>query len=128
MSNNETFTILSTGAPLVEVDGTGPTTDRPGGLDVPDGVSTTAPVHLLTDFIRRWRVNAPLSVQATVSVTDSPFGVFVGARRCVTAAATPPWWRHLAVGRWPWLRAALKKRAPSWLALWYLFTDDLQPC
>jgi hypothetical protein len=80
---------------------------------------------LLTEFIRRWRVDAPSSVQATVSVTDSPFGVFVGARRCVPTAATPKWWR---VERWPWLRGVLKKGAPSWLALWYLFTDAEQPC
>jgi len=27
-----------------------------------------------------------------------------------------------------WLRAVLKRRAPSMLALWSLFTDDVKPC
>lgn len=129
MSNNETFTILSTGAPLVEVDGDGPTTDRAGGVEVQDGVPTTAPVHLLTEWVRRWRVDAPSTVQATVSITDSPFGAFVGLRRCVAPVQPLKWWRYLAIERWPWLRAVLKRRAPSVVALWHLYTDDTPtPC
>jgi hypothetical protein len=125
--SNQTFTIVSVGAPLVEVDGTGPTTDRPSGLDVPDGVPITAPVHLLTEFVRRFRVDAPPSVQADVTIPDSPYGVFVGVRRCLPLARKAPWWRFLAATRWPRLRAALKDRAPSLLALWYLFTDEDPP-
>jgi hypothetical protein len=34
----------------------------------------------------------------------------------------------LAARRWPRLRALLKRRAPSLLALWYLCTDDVEPC
>jgi hypothetical protein len=117
----------SVGAPLVEVDGTGPTTDRPEGLDVPNDVLLTAPAHLLTEPIRRWRVDAPPSVQTRVSITDSPFGVFVGVRRCVPLVSKAPWWRFLAVYRWPRLRAVLKKRVPALVALWYLLTDEDPP-
>jgi hypothetical protein len=124
---NRTFTIQSIGAPLVEVDGTGPTTDRPEGLDVADGMPLIAPVHLLSEPVRRWRVDAPPAVQAKVSITDSPFGVFVGVRRCVPLAARAPWWRFLSVARWPRLRAALKDRMPSVVALWYLLTDEDPP-
>jgi hypothetical protein len=127
MSSNETFTILSVGASLVEVDGSGPTTDRPSGLDVPDGVPVTAPVHLLTEFVRRFRVDAAPSVQATVTITDSPFGVFVGVRRCVPLARKAPWWRFLAVTRWPRMRGAIKRVSPSLLALWYVLTDEAPP-
>jgi hypothetical protein len=125
--SNRTFTILSVGARLVEVDGDGPTTDRPDGITVPEGVPTIAPLHLLTQPVLRWRVDAAPSVQAKVSITDSPYGVFVGVRRCVPLAPAAPWLRFLAVTRWPRLRAALKRRAPSLLALWYLLTDEDPP-
>lgn len=124
MSNDETFTILSTGAPLVEVDGDGPTTDRPGGVAVSDGVPATAPVHLLTEWVRRWRVDAPATTTASVAITDSPFGALVGVRRCVSPFRPLPWWRFLAIDRWPWLRDTLRMRAPSLAALWTLYTDQ----
>jgi hypothetical protein len=129
MSNDETFTILSVGAPLVEVDGDGPTLYRPDGVAVPDGIATTAPVHLLTAPVRRWLVDAQTSVQATVSITDSPFGAFVGVRRCVSPIEPVPWSDWLAIRRWPRLRAFLERHARSLLALWYLYTDQQPaPC
>lgn len=126
MSKDSSFTILSLGAPLVEVDGSGPTTDRPGGLAVADGVPTTDHVDLLAGFERTWRVDAPPAITAAVSVTDSPYGVFVTARRC----SSPPrrhWWRTFSVSRWPRLRAWLKRHAPTLLALWYLYCDEEEP-
>jgi hypothetical protein len=125
MSNDQTFTILSTNAPLVEVNGDGPIADVQGGLAIPDGAATTA---RLSAPIRRWRVDAPPVAQTAVVVTDSPYGAFVGVRRCVSSAAAPKWWRALAADRWPRLRAVLKRCAPSALALWHLFTDDVRPC
>jgi hypothetical protein len=125
MSTGKTFTILSTHAPLVEVSGDGPTFDIGGGLAIPDGAATTARVNLRNASVRRWRVDAPPTVETAVVVTDSPYGAFVGVRRCVGAPELPSWWRHLSVAQWPRLRSALKRRAPSVLALWHLFTDDM---
>lgn len=82
----ETFTIVSTGASLVEVDGDGPATDLPGGLAVADGVPTIAPVDLLTGFERFFRVDAGPSVTAKVNVSESPFGALLTVRRCETSA------------------------------------------
>jgi hypothetical protein len=125
MSNQSTFTILSIGAPLVEVDGDGPTTDRRGGLNVPDGVPVTVPIDLLNGRVCRWRVDAAPGVEATVAITELPsiLDCLVQVRRCVPFGS-PPWWHLFTVARWPSLRAVLKRRAPSLLALWYLFTDE----
>lgn len=79
----ETFTIVSTGASLVEVTGRGPAVDLAGGLAVPDGLPTIGPVNLLDGFRRFWRVDGSPDVQAKISVTDSPFGALLGVRRCV---------------------------------------------
>jgi hypothetical protein len=128
MSNNSTFTILSNGASLVEVQGDGPYSDLPGGLAVPDGVPTIGPVDLLNGFIRKWRVDAPASVQATVAITDSPVGALVGLRRCIAPLRPLPWWWFLAIDRWPRLCAVLQRRAPTIAALWYLCTDWTGPC
>ena len=131
MSNNSTFTIVSSGAPLVEVEGQGPAIDLPGGLGVPDGVPTMAPVDLLNAPTRVWRVNAPSSVPATVAITDTPWslGAVVQVRRCVSPLRVRAWWwRLFAVERWPRLRAALRDRAPSLVALWHLYADDTEPC
>ena len=128
MRNEPTFTLLSTNAALVEVSGDGPISDVPGGLTIPDGAATTARVDLLNAPVRRWRVDAPAAVKSAIVVTDSPYAAFVGVRRCVAPVEPAKWWRFLAVERWPWLRAVLKRRAPSMLALWSLFTDDAQPC
>jgi hypothetical protein len=133
--SNRTFTILAIGAPLVEVDGTGPTTDRPSGLLVPDGVPTTAPVELLTRPVRRFRVDAAPSVSAHVTITDSPFGAFVGLRRCTRPkllginriVVTDRLRAVLAAERWPRLRTIVKLASPSALALWHLFTDEEVP-
>jgi hypothetical protein len=119
---SQTFSILSVGAPLVEVIGDGPALIRPGGLVVPDGKLTTAPVRLLDDFIRRFRVVGPPTVRATVTVTDSPFGVFVGVRRCVPLVSA--WARLVAPERWPRLRTVVKRVSPSAVALWHLFADE----
>jgi hypothetical protein len=79
----ETFTIVSTGGPLVEVTGRGPTLDLAGGLAVPDGVPTIGPVNLLEGFTRVWRVDGPPTVKAKIEVSDSPFGALLSVRRCV---------------------------------------------
>jgi hypothetical protein len=128
MSDKTTFTILSTGAPLVEVDGDGPTTDRLGGLNVLAGVPVTVPIDLHNGRVRRWRVDAAPGVEATVAITGLPssLGCLVQVRRCVPFAS-PPWWHFFTVTRWPSLCAVLKRRAPSLLALWYLFTDEDPP-
>ena len=81
MSPNDTFTITSVGARLVEVEGNGPHKDLPDGLGVSDGVPTIAPVCAHHATVRRWRVAAPSSVTATVSVTSTPLLAFVGVRR-----------------------------------------------
>jgi hypothetical protein len=121
---SRTFTILSTNAPLVEVDGDGPTVDRPGGLTVVDGVATTAPVALLNGFIRRFRVDAPSTTKTIVVVTESPFGAFVGLRRCVP---TPTKKRAgiFSVDRWPRVRRAMMRVAPTVGAIWHLLTADV---
>jgi hypothetical protein len=121
------FSILSTNAPLVEVVGEGPTQDLPDGLAIPDGALIAGRVDLLNAPIRRWRVDAPPATQTKVTVSDSPFGVFVRLRRCVPLARKAPWWRFFAVARWPRIRDALKDRAPSLLAVWYLVTDQDPP-
>ena len=121
------FSILSTNAPLVEVSGDGPTKDLPNGLAIPDGALITSGVDLLDAPIRRWRVDAAPAVQTKITITDSPFGVFVGVRRCVPLAPRVPWWRFLSVTRWPRLRAALKDRASALVALWYLLTEEDPP-
>jgi hypothetical protein len=85
------FTIASSDAPLVEVSGREPYADRAAGLSVPAGAETTAPVKLLTDFIRAWRVDAPSTTETMVRVVRSPFGALVGARRCVNGRARSRW-------------------------------------
>lgn len=83
----ETFTIVSTGAPLVEVSGDGPFVDLRDGLAVPDGVPTIGQVDLVDGFYRFWRVDAR-DVQAKVAITDSPFGALLDVRRRVERAAS----------------------------------------
>src|SRR5207302_7896015 len=95
MSKDSSFTILSTKAPLVEVRGDGPIADVPGGLSIPDGAATTAHVDLLNAPVRRWRVDAPSSVKTAVVITDSPFGAFVGVRRCAAGVRPLKWWAFL---------------------------------
>lgn len=127
MSNDETFTILSVGAPLVEVVGEGPATNRPDGLTVPDGVPVTAPVHLLDEWVRYWCVDAAARVAATVTITDSPFGAFIDVNRCVPRPIR--WWHPIGIDQWPRLRDPLRRRLPLVAALWTLFTDEsLMPC
>jgi hypothetical protein len=128
MRTSSTFTILSTNAQLLEVSGDGPIADVPGGLTIPDGAATTAPVDLLNAPIRRWRVDAPRNAKTSINVSDSPFGAFVQIRRCEPAAPPATWWSCLTVERWPRLSAFLKRRAPSILQLWYLFEADVRPC
>ena len=77
-----TFTIESTGAPLVEVSGSGPYTDRADGVGVGAGASKIAPVSLLGGAVRAWRVDAAPGVQTTVRVKQSPYGALLSLRRC----------------------------------------------
>jgi hypothetical protein len=129
MSTDSTFTILSVGAPLVEVDGDGPANDVAGGLHVPDGVPVKAAVDLVNAPVRRFRVDAAPAIHTTVAITDAPMslGALLRVRRCVPLVQPSPWWRFYAVARWPRLRAVLKRHAPNLLALWYLLTDDDPP-
>jgi hypothetical protein len=53
--------------------------------------------------------------------------VFVRVRRCVPLTEKAPWWRFLAVARWPRLRARLHDLAPGLVAVWYLLTDEDPP-
>src|SRR5262245_42305722 len=117
------FSILSTGAPLVEVNGSGPFSIRAGGLRIADGALKTASVELLSRPVRQFRVDAPASVRTLVSVTESPYGVFVGVRRCVPVALTQAG-RVFAVARWPRLRAVMRRVSPSLVALWHLLSDE----
>ncbi len=96
MSPNDTFTITSIGAPLVEVRGDGPHQDCPHGLTVSDGVPTIAPVAAHYATVRRWRVVGPRSVRATVSVTSTPLLAYVGVRRRIP-------------GKWPRLTEILRR-------------------
>jgi hypothetical protein len=126
MSNRQMFSILSTAAPLVEVVGDGPASDLRGGLTVPDGTVTIAPAQLRDRSVRRWRVDATPNVRTSIVVTDSPYGAFVGVRRSFPTAQ-PNRYGLFSPDRWPRVRRAFKRSAPSLLALWYLFADDDAP-
>ena len=117
---NQKFSILSTGAPLVEVNGNGPYVDHLSGLRIADASLKHAPVELLTHPVRRFRVDAPPSVRTIVAVTDSPFGASLRVRR--RAPLSPR--RFFAVTRWPRLRSVVRTLSPSLVALWHLFTDE----
>jgi hypothetical protein len=121
MRKTETFTILSSGASLIEVKGQGPYANLLGGISVADGVPLTAPVSLL----RVWRVDAPPSIQATITITNTPFGLgaLTQVRRCVPLTMRIRW-----IAAWPRLAAFLRCWV-SWLyALWNLYTDIVPKC
>jgi hypothetical protein len=126
VTHHETFSLLSTHAPLIEVSSDGPVFDLCHGLTVPDGGTVTARLDLRRDSVRRWRVDAPPSVRTAVVVTDSPYGAFVDVRRAVLPEPVT-WRRYVSASAWPRLRAKLRRRAPSLLALWNLFTDEVRP-
>lgn len=109
--NSPDFTISAIGAPLVEVIGDGPYTDRAGGLSVPDGVPTSSTVDLLNEWVRRWRVDAPPTTQVAVALLDSPYGALVDVRRCEVVMPVRWWQRIIEVRRWPWFRAFATERA-----------------
>jgi hypothetical protein len=131
---SQTFTIVSSHAPLVEVDSAGPSVsegpfvDRTGGLAVVPGVLTTAPVSLLNGFIRRFRVDASRSTNTMVAVTESPHGALVGLTRCVPVATME---RNtiFSVKRWPRLYRGAMRVAPGLAAHWHLRTNlSWAPC
>jgi hypothetical protein len=124
MNRNQTFTILSTRAPLVEVDGDGPYYLLPGGVAVADGARTTARLDLAAKPLRKFRVETAQTMRTAVIITDSPYGAFAHVRRCVEPEQPRTWWRPLAAGRWPRLATFLQRHARSVLALWFLLTDD----
>src|ERR1700690_1069787 len=97
MSPNDTFTIISSVAHLVEVKGTGQHHDRPRGLSVANGVPTIAPACPNADPVRWWRVAAVPSVRTRVTVTSSPLLAFIGVRR------------RVHTDRWPRLREILRR-------------------
>jgi hypothetical protein len=124
MNRNLTFTILSTRAPLVEVDGDGPYYMLPGGVGVADGARTTAPLDLAARPVRMFRVETAQTMRTAVIITDSPFGAFAHVRRCVEPEQPKRWWQPLAAQRWPRVAGFLQRHARSLLALWFLLTDD----
>ena len=124
MNRNLRFTILSTRAPLVEVDGDGPYYMIPGGVAVADGARTTARLDLAAKPIRKFRVETAQTMRTAVIVTDSPYGAFAHVRRCVEPEQPRNWWHRLAADRWPRFAGFLQQHARSLLALWFLLTDD----
>ena len=128
MNTDSTFTILSTRAPLVEVDGDGPYYLSPGGVAVADGARTTARVDLASKPIRKFRVETAETMRTAVIVTDSPSGAFVHVRRCVEPEPVKTWWQPFAARRWPRLTGFLQRHARSVLALWFLLTDENDAC
>lgn len=128
MNRTLTFTILSTRASLVEVDGNGPYYMLPGGVRVADGARTKVLLDLAQAPVRLFRVEAPQTVPTAVIVAESPQGAFAHVRRCVEPELPKKWWRVFAADRRPRVRSALQRRTPSIAALWYLLTDAVQGC
>jgi hypothetical protein len=128
MKTDTTFTILSTRAPLEEVDGDAPYYMLPGGVSVGDGARKTAPLDLRARPVRKFRVQAPHEVGTAVIVTDSPYGSFVQVRRCVEREPTKKWWHPLAAKKWPRVGGFMQQHARSLLALWFLLTDEVNEC
>jgi hypothetical protein len=128
MKTNSKFTILSTRAPLIEVDGDGPYYMLPGGVAVADGARTTASLDLKTKSIRKFRVETAPSIRTAIIVADSPYGAFAHVRRCVKPEQSNRWWRPLAANRWPRLTGFLQRHGRNVLALWFLLTDESEAC
>jgi hypothetical protein len=126
--DTKSFSILSTRAPLVEVDGDGPYYALPGGVRVADGARTTERVDVLSAPVRCFRVEAPESVTTAIIVSDSPYGAFVQLRRCVEPDKEKKWWHSLAAERWPRFAGLLQRHARWLLAFWFLLTDDAEVC
>jgi hypothetical protein len=124
MNTDSKFTILSTRAPLVEVDGDGPYYMLPGGIAVADGARTTATVDLAARPVRKFRVETAQTIRTAVIVTDSPYGAFAQLRRCVEPEQPRRWWHSLVADRWPRLSGFLRRHARSVLALWFVLIDD----
>jgi hypothetical protein len=122
MPNANTFSILSTRAPLVEVTRLGPVLDLREGLTVPDGAVTTSPVDTAGASVRRWRVDAAPTEQTAVVVIDSPFGAFVEVHRRLPVSPSRVE-RYLSVDQWPKVHTRLKHHAPWIVDLWHLFAD-----
>jgi hypothetical protein len=119
---NETFTILSEGGSLVEVDGSGPYTDRQDGVMVPDGLSTIAPIDLATESVRQFRIDAGIETEVHVSVTDSPFGASIAVRRYVEDETNPA--LRAILNRWPWIQFIDEWDPTLWPGEWTDVEDD----
>ncbi|HEY2743980.1 MAG TPA: hypothetical protein VGL86_05140 [Polyangia bacterium] len=128
MNTDSKFTILSTRAPLIEVDGDGPYYMLPAGVAIADGARTTVRLDLAATSIRKFRVDAPPTVSTAVMVGDSPFGAFAHIRRCVQPKRPNKWRRLLAAPSWPRVTRFLQRHGRTALALWFLFTDDVEAC
>jgi hypothetical protein len=128
MNTGSKFTILSTRAPLIEVDGDGPYYMLPGGVTVPDAARTTVRLDLDARPVRKFRVDAPPTLSTAVLVGDSQFGASAHVRRCVEPKR-PNKWRHaLAAPSWPRVTRFLQRHGRTVLALWFLLTDDVEAC
>jgi len=128
MNTDPKFTILSTRAPLIEVDGDGPYYMLPGGATVADGARTTVRLDLAVKSVRKFRVDAPTTVSTAVLVGDSPFGAFAHVRRCVEPKRHNPWRSALAAPTWPRVTRFLQRHGRTVLAIWFLLTDDVEAC
>lgn len=128
MNTDSKFTILSTRAPLIEVDGDGPYYMLPGGVAVPDAARTSARLDLGARSVRKFRVDAPATTSTAVIVSDSPFGAVAHIRRCVEPKRPNKWRRALAAPTWPRVTRFLQRHARTALALWFLLTDDVEAC
>jgi hypothetical protein len=122
-----TFSILSTQAPLIEIIDDESLTDRAGGLVVPDGTVSTAPSELLTRPVRYWRVDAPSEIRTSVVVTDSPYGAFVAVRRPVETAEAEHDESRSDDARWSELHAVMRHYAPTVATLWQQLTGRTEP-
>lgn len=91
------YEIGARGARFVEVIGDGPYTDKAGGVVVEDGQTLTASCDLKTDFIRKFRADAPSSVTDAHVAFDPPITIRLSVRRCVRSC----WWWIARV--WAWL-------------------------
>lgn len=99
------YEIAATGARFVEVIGDGPYTDKPGGVTVDDGQVLTAPCDIKTDYLRKFRADAPTTVTDARVAFDPPITLRLSVRRSVCL-----WW-------WPWWLWVL--RVIVWMRGWF---------
>lgn len=100
------YEIAAHHARFVEVIGDGPYTDKPGGVVVEDGQAVTAPCDIKTDFLRKFRADAPTAVTDAHVAFDPPITLRLSVRRSI---CTLWWWRW-----WLWVL-----RVIAWVRRWF---------